>query len=1185
VILVRDNGGAGTLTINGPGAGLNGTLAATGVGGAINIAPAGALTFQGGGTITLNSIAATGSAGTPIDTTVAAGTTVSANTLVMNIDGTAAGAIRNFGTISTTAGSLRVVAPTGNLTITGTGNYSSPSAATSPVQFQASSNATSQIIIPAGVTPNISSAAGASVQFLTPNLNIGSTTAMTSTNAVNFGFHDNLSGPAGTLTISGPGGGSTVNFSGPAGTTFTFQPGTMTPTGVFTATANRALSFTGTNTFDFGGNLTLRTTGSGATTIGAGTTVRGANVTESGNLTVNGSLLSLGAITASTSSVTLGNGALIEGTSNVLINGQLPAGTAMTITAPVGGSATIRSTTGQVNFDNGASFGNNALTFAGGGTLNLQGTQIRTTSGTNTTISGVSIVTNNNTFMTVNGTLQNDGSLVAGGNLNATFTGNSLVRGTGSFSSNLNNATITFSAPTFNLDIGGTGTIGATGGATGVNVVATAANLTMSSTRSIDTNAAGGQVTLTGTSSVTIGDGTASRTLTVANGTLLVTTPQLNLGASGNSGSITVNSSATGVTPALKIDAPGNLSIRSCVGCTGAGNTSTLTTANGDISITPTGSLAFDIQPGAGTTTIAVSGGNLITSTTNNTTSVAANTRLQSNRNINMTVNSQTLSIAGTGSIVTTGPGAVNLTVSGSNAATAIVNAGLIDSSANPTITVAGGAGNGVLTNNGTIQSSGNRIDILTPTEMTVAGTGTMRLVNPAVGNTINVSTTGFGATRVTIAGTNTYDSGNGTVSWQATNGTNTAVLQVGGGVKTIQSGQTLSIVAPVVGFAGGSGVAAGGAGNITIAMNAPAGSTTFDLDAPGGGQTATLNAGTGGNITVDLATGTALRMNNAGTISVTGGNLTTVTRNAGTIINGGILQNTAGSINMSVLGTTSAASFTNSGTVRTTASGTTLNITVNNSTAGVANLNNNASGTLSAQTTMNISLTNAGLNNAGTITALSSAAGNALTVNMNGNTLTNSGTMSTPNADMLLASSAGLTIAGAGSLAVRATGTIAMNGTSVTLADTTAQTISTGQTLNFNTSDLRFGTNNGVPANVSITGTNTAINFNPVGNGTITVAEAKNATINTGGGALSLRPTGNLTLTKTGTNPSTLNLNSGAGTLLVQAGGVAQTLRIDAGLTVNTSSTNAAGVRFLANNGTVLNNGTIQDNSPVRCS
>lgn len=296
----------------------------------------------------------------------------------------------------------------------------------------------------------------------------------------------------------------------------------------------------------------------------------------------------------------------------------------------------------------------------------------------------------------------------------------------------------------------------------------------------------------------------------------------------------------------------------------GAGTTVPINTAGGSVEFRAgIGSpLAFQ-NTGAGRSTLAVNGGQLITESSGADTSLS-NVNIQSAANITVNVHGATLNL------------------------------------------------------NGDINSSnaGGLIVLRDPDGMTISGTASIGFIQGASGN-ILVQAIGA-ANDLIFSGTQTFNAGS---SGSVTFGSERSIIFAAGARGIVNSGSPVSIVSPNVVFGAGSQVQASGASTISLTGGS---STGVNVQLPAG-SSSTISSN-GGQINIQAATGNSITFQSSGpggnaNLLLLGAPVTVSTENANVNVQSGVVIQT--DHNLSIL--TPGGSLVNNGQIQTPNSTTTI--------------------------------------------------------------------------------------------------------------------------------------------------------------------------------------------------------------------------------------------------------------------
>lgn len=557
----------------------------------------------------------------------------------------------------------------------------------------------------------------------------------------------------------------------------------------------------------------------------------------------------------STPSLTFGNGGALaaSGASAITINSG--GATNLTVTGTTGNVATVSTVGGTINIQPTAG---RTLTFAQSGagatTINLNGGSVTTTTSAATNVnSGVTVASNNNITMNVNGsTITNDG-LVTSANANGAV---NLVS-------------------TSSLTMSGAGSYTVTGGGASAQVSASAGGanaLILNGSFSVDAGAAGTVILQSAAAggSVVV---SASRTITVPNSWWLqVISPTLTLNSSARiqatSASlqyIDINSGSL----AMTVNLPG-----------GAGQSATIQNTNGVIWIGPYGSGVNLTFNAAAASTLNLSAYDVQTWAVAGTTTISANATINTNTNVTMNADGGSINVLGAlqstlnGGYITFQGWGSNLTMAGTPG----------------TVRFTGGAV-------GTIylvtQGPGNTVNINSGYTFDPGAGGQILLTSNFI-NLANATTLTAGNGSSIVITTSNLTLGSGSVITSSSN-----------------SGTGLSIYAydantgvTIRGTTGSSGTLSTSGGNILISANSltfaqtAVGLSTVNLNSTSSG---TVFSNINGNITI-----------NSGVTVASNGNYSMQVWGGGTLSNNGTLTTSKAAGSMLIYGN---ANFIMSGT------------------------------------------------------------------------------------------------------------------------------------------------------------------------------------------------------------------------------------------------------------------------------
>jgi prepilin-type N-terminal cleavage/methylation domain-containing protein len=814
----------------------------------------------------------------------------------------------------------------GTLTLTGSGN---------PVTLGTAGNytftgGTGLVVYGAGVAQTIE----ASITYHDLTTGGGNTktpdAALTATGNLTIGAGTTLDVSASNYAVN-VGGNWTNN-----GTSFMQRSGTVTLNGAAqtvsgtTTTTFNILALSGTSNTTLGAPIIV----SSNLTIGAGTTLSpGANA-----LTVNGNWTNSGTFTAGTCTVTLGGAAqtitgattfyyLTTGGSNtktlsaaIIVNKDLTIGSGTTL-SPGANPMTV---TGN--------WTNNGTFTAGTGTVTFNGTAQTIGGSASTTFNNLSTIGSTNTSTGI-----------------ATTVGGALNIGDGT----------TFTVGAFTLTVTGTTTVGS-GGSGGALVFSSATNPAKSFTGlvTINTNSSWtesaaitptfrGGITLNGTGAFTASTGvhTFGNNPQALTGTFSI--PSVSAGiVLTNNNTLTVATALSG-TGGLTNGATHILNIN------GTCSITTLTNA-GTVTITGSGLITTPLATFTNTGTLNLTGSGTITGITNNAGGIVNLSSSGTITSFNNATATSTLNIS-----ATTVPTITTLTTSTAGNTVNYTGTGqTIKVNAYSNLILSGGAETSfaVTTVNSNLTLSGSAT-ATTAANLTVSG-------NLSIGDGTTFTVAGF---TLTVTGTTTVGQGtSGTLAISNATGTKTftgAVMINTGGVITESAAAQLSFGsdvtingtltengAAVVGIAGNlnnNGVYTASTGVHTFSGAAKAIGGTNAISIPSATFNGTYNNNNTLTVSTSLAGTGGLTNAVTRTLSIGGTCSITTLTNTGTVTITG-----SGAIS------TALASFTNTGTLNLNGSGTITGIT--NNAGGIVNLSSSGNITsfnnATATSTLNIS-------------------------------------------------------------------------------------------------------------------------------------------------------------------------------------------------------------------------------------
>jgi hypothetical protein len=1122
-ISVNSGGGAVGLTVQ-TTTGSSGTISTAG---SLTLTPTAGQTLifsqSGAGSATLF-VGGSFSTTTTVGTTVNAGVTLSGNShMTFNVNGST---FTNNATVASTgvSSTLQIVS-SGNLTIAGTGIYTSGSAF-STLRFQAGTAAGNTLTINTSNTLN--SSANGTVEFRATNTTGQLTLANGTTQTINSAQNVNIStrlvafGTTAAITSSAA---SAINFTsggGAVGLTLRGTTGsnaTVATTGGtinLTPTSGQTLNYTqtgaGATTINLNGGLVSSTTNTVQTIIATGVTVSSNN---SFNITVNGAgFNNSGTLitTQSAGSITLQgtSGFALTALGTITFNA---AGTANTLTIQLNGAGTlslatttfnVNSATGTVNLN------------AQAGTLNIGTSTITVSGGANINVSTPAL-----TFGTagaITGSGASDISINSGGGASAlTITGTtgSTVNITTAAGGTIDIAPTSGQALTFAQTGAGVLTVNLNGGPVTTTTTSAGTNIntgiTLSSNNSITMNVNGSTLTNAGIITTTQNGGTlqvlSTGALTIAgagtyNAATGASTIRLQAGSGGAnalnittsntfnagsaSGSVIWNSQNTGGSIVLTGSTTQTIS-----------NSASLTLSSPLVSF---GALAIITAGGA--SAIAFNSGGGAAGLNIRTVTASSATITTTGGTFNLTPTSgQTLTFSQTGAgTATLNLNGGSLTTATSSAQT-IINTGVVVVSNNSINMTVNGAN---FTNNGTLRTSQNGASVIIQgtNGFGLAGSGGSALSFTGTGaNTLTIQLNGAGTLSL---GTQTFNvnSATGTVNIQAQNASG-IINQAASTTLTIQGGAALVVSAPSLTLGNTAVITASGAS--AISLNSGGGAIGLTITAPTGSN-ATIST-TGGTIGITPTAGQTLSFVQSGagisTLNLNGGAVTTTT-SAGTSIASGVTVSSNNSAIFNVNGST----FTNNGFV---VAGTNLTITSTSSLvlAGAGNYTNTTTMLVSATTTLNVNGNNSftvnGSGGSNSITLRATNTGGTMTL-ANGTTQTLNNTIGTAGSFWLDADNivfgTGTTITSTGAGDIRFDSANSANTLAITIPDSSSTTINSNGDIMFTGASYTLSKSAGTGSTTLTlnngTSYNSFISATASGTSAVTIGSNVTASVNT---------------------------------------------------------------------------------------
>ncbi|MBR0725781.1 autotransporter domain-containing protein [Bradyrhizobium manausense] len=795
-----------------------------------------------------------------------------------------------------------------------------------------------------------------------------------------------------------------TNIAGGTGNTSITYNGTLVSTGFGGIVATSS----STGTMSVGGSGSIN-----STAAGNAITVTNSATSTSGDITINPTgNLSAGGNTAVLAKVT---GAANNANIIVAPTGVIFAGIGVDASTTGGGNVTVTEAN-NITANVGAGI---ATTTTGGANI------VSITGGTNAAAGANVNATSGNGNVTINvsnGALLQGSGGAQGGITATTGSGNIRIDTSGGTLGTLVNKIESVTATTISGGINiSTGAITAiayginaqvTGGGSGGITVLANGGISVLGAYDIATSITGG----TGNTSITY------------NGAL----------SSGGFGGIVATSSSTG---AMNVGGIG--SIVSSLGGAGILVTNSATTTSGDITVNPTGSInAGAFKSISASITKAANNANILVAPTGALTGGISATTVGGG-NVSVTAANNITANVGAGIATTTTSGANTVNITGGTHAAAGANVNATAGSGNVVVSVTngallqgtGGASGGITATTGSgniqIDTSGGTLGTIANKIETVSATTTS--------GSINIST---GAIAAIASGINAQVTGGGS-----------------GGITVVANGSisTLAIYDIATNITGGTG-------NTSITYNGALSSSGFGGIAATSSSTGTMSVGGSGSISSILAgpgisvvnsaaaTSGDITINPTGSINAGGFNsiraaITNAANNANIVVaptgvlTGGIAASTAGGGNVTVTAVNNINAVTGAGIATATTNGTNM---VNITGSTVQALTNGIDASAGAGKTI--------VSNAGIITA--TQIGVKLTGG-NGNSLTNSGTISgvtglTTSAGSTSVFNAG-TITGTGGTAIQFAG----SGNTLTIAPTS---VITGHALGIGNDTFQLG-------------------------------------------------------------------------------------------------------------------------------
>lgn len=619
---------------------------------------------------------------------------------------------------------------------------------------------------------------------------------------------------------------------------------------ILTAAGALSLSTTGAVYLNEADSVNLNTSNVGSlvlNTASNGNIGLAGNVGATGSVTLNangsGAITNAGGFTITAASLGLSSGSGDLGASNAPI---INAGSSLGFST--GGDVYLRQSTSALNL--GVSSADDFtlstsvdVAINGGltaGSINLAASgAANVIIGSNVDVTGTAAITSGTGSVTIDGGARLQSS---SGNVQVS---SSQITNNGLIATNAAGGQVSFTSPSASLNMGGTGSVSASGGGASA-ITASAATVSLSGL-SFDSGAAG-TITLNGSTAVALGGVT-----TIANGSgVVVSTPLFDMAAGSQL-------SATGAS-AVGVQSPGAaLQVRTPDGATG-----TISSNGGSVSFSAAAAVSITKSAGGSTGTLSVSGSAVSFSPANGSMTVAANTVITNpgdeSINVSALTNDGIIHTAGTlliqnpNSIVVSGSGQLN---GGSASFSSTNGAATITEGSIGSVVTGSSSGNFTLTAGG---SSLNVGDVS-------SASGAISLTSSAGTLIIQDTSTVSAATDVILTGATGLNLG--TIQGGTT-------IQAGGVNPMVNALSTnmadfdmSSITSP------GRILLSTGAGGITLAQNARL--QTFGgslgLRAPGN-----INIGTNAQL---FAQGGNIWLNGLGDINIAGGaSFTAVARN-----------------------------------------------------------------------------------------------------------------------------------------------------------------------------------------------------------------------------------------------------------------------------------------------------------------
>lgn len=567
--------------------------------------------------------------------------------------------------------------------------------------------------------------------------------------------------------------------------------------------------------------------------------------------------------------VTFGNGSSLSASGASAISFAPSTASNVTITAPSGSSATVKTTGGTISFSpqsgNSLSFNSSST---GSTTLFLTGGAVTATTTNSSTTVGTGVTLSENTsllFNVDNGTFTNNGTLtssIAAGSLAVRSTGNLTLAGNARYTPGAS-GTLTFSST------GAAGTV------------------------TFDTNT----------------------TQTLTNGSLRVSAPNVALSA----GSLITATGASAITldtgtldTAFGVSLPSN-------------GSAAINTTGGTITFSPLTGRSLSFSRGSGTGTLNLSGGAVTMTTNNADVIIGTGVAITSTGIVTVNANNGALSNSGTlasgngvaGQITVQSTGTLNITNPGNlsvSASSGSSNGGTVIITSTGALTL----GSGNLFANASTSGNGGKITITAPSISIPSGVLALQTNAAGNGNGGTITVSANGATSDLLMGNG---GASFTVSAAGAGSGTGGTVQVTAG-RNLSSNSSISALGSLTLTSG-----AGAAGNLAVSGSLSADTLTLSYNNtnPFVVGAAVLNSSVSGNITattlkISNTAASPLAVTNSGTISASTINLTasnqdvtvvsTGSLNGAVTLNGNTVSLTAANLTGSLSGI-AANSFT----------------------------------------------------------------------------------------------------------------------------------------------------------------------------------------------------------------------------------------------------------------------------------